>query len=412
MVENLILLQKILLSLAIGALVGIERERRGSGELVEGFRTFMLISLLGTLTGFLTDLLKNQLPILLSFFAVAILTFLGYRSKLRSKHAGLTTEIAFLLTFIIGIIVYFESYLLAITFGVILTLVLFLKESLHGFAKHLTKEELLDAIIFAIVAVIILPQLPDRFIDPFKSINPYTIWRSVVIILGLSFASYIMMKIFGARLGFALTGFFGGLASSTGVTVAMTEKARASKKFSNSASFATLVASSTMFLRLIFLISVINFSIALSLLTPLLVLGLSGYVSSYFIWQKTKKDKTSFSIGSPLALKSAVLFAIFFTLVSFLARISETNFGETGLYSVSLIAGMVDVDAISISLASLAGINSANSITVGILLAALANTLSKLFLVKWLGTKEMVKLLAPPFLIFTILALIFIVFLF
>jgi uncharacterized membrane protein (DUF4010 family) len=393
MLENFVLFQKIILSLIIGALVGIEREKRGKGELAEGLRTFMLVCLFGFLSGLFSDILQSHLPFLIAFFAVGVLTILGYIAKTKRGHLGLTTEIAFLSTFAIGIVIFFDSfpYFLSISLGILLAFVLASKELLHKFAKHLKIEEIRDAIIFAILTFIILPVLPNRTVDPFNALNPFLIWFSIVLVLSISFAGYVAMKIFGAKRGLALTGLFGGLVSSTGVALAMAENVRRNKRILYSAVFAVIIASSTMFLRIIVLSSIFNLEVALRLILPMLILAFSGYLLSFKSWKKILKEKTTLSIGSPLALKPALKFGVFFTIVLFVSNLAKNYLGTTGLYLVALIAGLVEVDAITISYSSLALGSALFSIVAvnGILIAALSNTFSKWLLVNWFGSRKM-----------------------
>lgn len=390
---DLLLLLKIFLTLAIGALIGIERQKRAKGEIVAGIRTFMLVCLFGLLSSYLSSLVNNFLPLYIGFFTVGCLSIASYITKyLKKKSIGLTTEIAFILTFVIGIIAFFESYpyLLTISLGIILTLILFSLESLHKFARHLTKKEIWNAIIFAIVAFVVLPILPNKPIDPFGALNPYVIWFAVVLVLTISFVSYIFMKVLGVKYGLGITGLLGGLASSTSVAVSMSEKVRENRKLLYSAVFAVLVASSTMFLRQVLVVALFNFNILPQLVFPMFLLATFGFISSFYIWRKCGKEKGSVRIGSPLALKSALKFAIIFTLTLLITNLSQKYFGEISIYPLVIIAGLVDVDAITISLAA-SSINGLSPVTAinGIIIAGLSNTFYKWFYVNWLGTKKM-----------------------
>jgi uncharacterized membrane protein (DUF4010 family) len=392
MIENFVLFQKIVLSLAIGALIGIEREKRGRGELPEGLRTFMLVCLFGVLSGLFSDVLKSTLPFFAAFFTVGGLTIMGYMAKKRRGHMGLTTEMAFLCTFAIGILIFFESYpyFISISLGVLLTFILIFKELLHRFAKHLKIKEIRDAIIFAILTFIILPLLPNRTVDPFNALNPFVIWLSLVLVLSISFVGYIAIRIFGVKMGLFLTGLFGGLASSTAVAVSMAENVRKSSKILYSATFAVIIASSTMFLRTVFISSVVNYNIGHILLIPFTILAFGGYLLSYLSWRKSRKEKAVIEIGSPLALKQAVKFSIFFILILLFSKLAQNHFGQAGIFLIAAIAGLADVDAASISFSSLALATLSPFIAIkGIIIACLSNTLSKWFLVKWFGTNKM-----------------------
>jgi hypothetical protein len=244
---NTMLFQKVMLALAIGALIGIERERHAKAyifekpkkgkrgrkkavkrktEIFAGFRTFMLISLLGLLTSHLTSIVINMTPIYIGISSIAVLAFMSYYLNYKKFGViGMTTEIAFFLTYVIGIFLYFESapFFLSISLGIILTLILFFREPLHKFAYGLTKKEIRDAIVFAALLFIIFPMLPIYPIGPFGAINLSLIWQSMLVVMFVSFAGYVAMKVFGHKLGIGIAGVFGGLASSTSVAVIMAE---------------------------------------------------------------------------------------------------------------------------------------------------------------------------------------------
>lgn len=391
---DLLIFQKILLSLAIGALIGIERERRAKGELLAGVRTFMLVCMLGVLTSYLSDIFYNIVPIFIGFIFVGLLSVVGYNIKFsKTKSIGLTTEIALLIAFIIGVINYFDSfpYFLTVSIGVLLTLVLFSLEELHKFAHHLTHNELRDAIIFAILAFIISPIIPNRTIDPFNAINPYTIWLSMIIVLFTSFFAYVMMKVLGAKRGLTITGLFGGLVSSTAVTISMAEKVRENKGILNSAVFATIVASSTMFFRIIIISALFNIELAKSLILPLSIIGLLGYAFCCCFWRNVRKEKNvKIDIGSPLALKPALLFAVSLAAILFITKVLQGSFIQEAIYPLAILGGLVEVDAmvISLSMSALTGLSP--MVAVGaIILAGLSNTFFKWFLAKWFGSKTM-----------------------
>lgn len=396
------ILLKVLLALALGALIGVERERRGHGELVEGLRTFMLISFLGVLSAYFSmEVLNSIVPVFITFALVGILTIFGYYVKSKNnKHIGLTTEVAFLVTFLIGLIVYFDQYpyLFSVSLGIILTLILVSRDSMHHFAKHLKEEEIWDAIIFAIITFIVLPILPRSVTIIGVTLDPFVIWLSIVFVLSISFASYILMKILGARRGLGLTGFFGGLASSTAVSVSMAEESKKNRKIIYSAAFATIVASSVMFFRGIAVSVLFNTAVTFQILLPFSLLGALGLALSYVTWKKSSADGTKLAIGSPLALKSALQFGVFFTVILFVSNLVRTYIGEAGIYIIAIVAGLVDLDAINISLSTLAISTLSPAIAArGVILAALSNTMSKGFLARWLGSKEMAAEVAKVF---------------
>ena len=385
------ILFEILLSLALGALIGIERERRAKGEIFAGVRTFMFVSLFGYLTAFLTKIFESMVTVyigLASIVSFAILNhFLTYK---KIRRIGVTTEMAFIVAYLIGIFVFFDSfpYLLPVSLGIITTLILFSREAAHKFAKHLTKKELRDALIFAIVAFIILPMLPNYPVDPWGIFNLYLIWLAMVLVLGLSFVAYIAMKILGAIKGLTLAGFFGGITSSTSITVAMAQKIKENEHLLLHATFAMILACSTMFLRVILVASIFNLEIGLMVLLPLLTIGLLGIFLSYLYWLKIGKIKKKglVNIGSPLSIKTAVQFTLIFAIIFAVTRIATKFFSLEAIYLISFFSGLPEVDAITISLSTL--LINPKIIVKGIILASIANTIFKLSIFWFLAGKD------------------------
>ena len=346
MVEEIFL--KIILSLGIGALVGIEREQRAKGEVAHGIRTFMLSSLLGFLSTYFSVLFQSFIIFYIAFIFLGILTALAYFKKIKTGHMGQTTNIAFLLTFLLGTLVYFDKFpfYLSISLAILLTFILASKEILHAFSKHLTKEEVWNVFFFAVLSFVVLPILPNRAIDPFNSINPFLIWSSVVIVLSLSFIAYILMKIFGPKKGIILSGILGGIVSSVAVTISMASEVKKNSKIFFSAIFSIIVASSTMFLRMFFISAIFNYNLSLQLFAPLAILSVLGYFCALGYMEKIKKEKTKLILRSPLQLKTALKFGLFFTLTMMIINITKNYFSEAVVYPIALITGLVDVDAI------------------------------------------------------------------
>ncbi|MEM5772824.1 MAG: DUF4010 domain-containing protein [Candidatus Aenigmatarchaeota archaeon] len=398
MVEELFL--KMILSLGIGALVGIEREQRAKGEVAQGIRTFMLASFLGFISTHFSFIFQSFLPFYIAFIFSGVLTALAYWRKTKD-HIGQTTNFAFLITFLLGTLVYFDSFpfYLSVSLAILLTFILASKEILHTFSRHLTKEEVWNAVFFAVLSFVVLPILPNHTIDPMNSINPFLIWSSVVIVLSLSFSAYILMKIFGPKKGIILSGILGGIISSVAVTISMASDAKKNRRIFYSAIFSIIVASSTMFLRMFFISAIFNYSLILMLL-PLVILSVLGYFISLSFIEKIKREKPKLILRSPLDLKTALRFGLFFMLTMIIISVSKNYFNEAVVYPIAFITGLADVDAIVISLSSLAFVSISPAVAAkGIIIAAISNTFSKWLLVAWLGTKKMASDLGKVFLI-------------
>jgi uncharacterized membrane protein (DUF4010 family) len=392
--ENILLLQKILLALALGALIGIERERRRVREEVfAGVRTFMFTCLFGLLTSYLSQLFSSCLPIYIGLATVCSIAIVSYGLKsAKAKKVGLTTRTAFIIAFMIGVIAFYENYpyLASVSLGVITTLLLLSKESLHKFARGLKKNEIRDATIFAIIAFIILPLLPNKPLDIFPAINPYVVWLVFVAILGISFFAYVAIKALGNQ-GLILTGLFGGFSSSTHLAIVIANDVKKRKKLLYSSAFAVVIASSLMFFRQAIISLIFNFSLVQTIIPFSLVGGL-GISLSYLLWKKSRKEKASISLSSPLAFKPAFSFLAYLVFILLLTEFVRKYFAPEAIYLVALLNGLVDVDAITISLATASASGLSPLIAVnGMLIAATTNTLSKWLLIKWIGAEKLAE---------------------
>src|SRR5262245_50196519 len=219
------LLENTVITVLIGALIGVQREfrQKEKGYLeFAGVRTFTLIALLGGLAAYLSRQFAPGL-ILVAFALVGVLVAGAYVVTLmrREESAGLTTEITALVTFLLGAAVWYphggaeptepagDATALAIMLGVVVTVILSLKPFTLAFVKHIEQEEILSTLKFAIVAFVILPVLPDRPLTPLQ-INPRQVWFFVVLVSGISFVSYVLIRIIGPQRGLGLSGLLGG----------------------------------------------------------------------------------------------------------------------------------------------------------------------------------------------------------
>ena len=300
---------KFLIALAIGALIGLERERKQVNKSeFAGIRTFILIALFGILSTYINEIYPNFLVI--SFLGLIVLVGLSYIASTReSGDIGITTEVVALLTFILGALCYTdEGIRIAPIFAIIITVLLAAKSYLHRFVRKISEKELTNTLKFLIIAFVILPLLPDQTMGPLDVFNPYQIWLVVVFISAISYAGYILMKLIGAERGLGLTGVIGGLVSSTAVATAMASRVKESEFIIRAAVFATVIASSMMFLRILFEVLVINPDLVSLLMVPMLSMGILGIVLAY--WHggppKLRKlgKKSNLKILFPLDLHS------------------------------------------------------------------------------------------------------------
>lgn len=404
---------KFLISLALGALIGIERERKREGAEFAGVRTFILIALLGTISAYL-----SQFFAFFWFFAFAglvVLVGLSYLVTTRKNgDVGITTEIAAFLTFGLGVLCFTDEGLqVAPILAIIITTLLAIKPQIHKFAHRISEKELINTLKFLIIAFVILPLLPNEFIGPLEVFNPYQIWLMVVFISAISFTGYILMKFIGPEKGLGVTGIVGGLVSSTAVVTSMAARVKESEFLMKAAVFATVVASSMMFLRMLFEVSVINPTLLPQLVAPMLLMGVLGIILGIFIWRRTeiREMDAKLKLDNPFSLKPALVFGALFLAILFISKISNTYLGSSGVYIASLISGVADVDAITISMALLAPKTISNTTAVtAITLAAISNTVFKFCIALFLGTRKFARNVGVVFFIIIISGLIVILF--
>jgi uncharacterized membrane protein (DUF4010 family) len=384
---------KFLISFAIGALIGIERERKQfQVKEFAGIRTFMLIAVLGTSSAFLSTFYPYF--IIIAFLGFAAMVGLSYiMTNRKNGDIGITTEVTALLTFILGALCFTDEGLRIVpVLAIIITTLLAIKPYLHTFARKISQNEIINTLKFLIIAFVILPLLPDQAFGPFYVFNPYQIWLIVVFISGISFAGYILMKFMGAEKGINVTGIIGGLVSSTAVTAAMAARVKESDLIIRAAVFATVVASSMMFLRVLFVVAVINPNLISTLAAPMLSMGVVGIILSFLAWKTTKIRDFSgdLKLKNPFSLRPALIFGLLFTGILFASKIAEIYFGDAGVYIASIISGIADVDAITISMALLAGDNiiTPDVAVTAITLAAISNTIIKFLIAMFLGTRK------------------------
>ncbi|MDD1774850.1 MAG: MgtC/SapB family protein [Methanobacterium sp.] len=405
---------KISIALAIGALIGTERERKQSQHAeFAGIRTFTLISLYGIISAYLSQLYSNFL--ILAFMGLIIIVGLSYyRSSTREEDIGITTEVVALVTFILGALCLSDQGLqIAPIIAIIITALLASKSYLHHFIRKISEKELLNTLKFLIIAFVILPLLPDQNMGPLGVFNPYQIWLIVVFISAISYSGYVAIKLIGPERGLGLTGIIGGLVSSTAVTTSMAARVKETELLIRIAVFATVIASSMMFFRILLEVMVINSSLIPLLLVPMLSMGISGVLLAYIAWRTTseKKMDTDFKLQNPFSLKPALIFGLLFIAILFLSTIANNFFGSAGIYVTSLISGVADVDAITISMALLArdGVSPDVAVT-AITLAAISNTFVKFLIALFFGTRKFGKYIGFIFAVMIALGIISVLF--
>lgn len=383
-----------LVALLIGGLIGTERQRRLAEDKVRGvagLRTFALIALLGALSADLADHYGPGFAVA-ALASFTILVGIGYASSVNALgRIDFTAAVAAVLTFVLGMLTSFaERMLLAVALAILTTWILATRTITHHYVEALSETDLLDTLKMGIIALVIYPLLPDSPLDPWGVLLPRQIWLFVILVSLIGYAGYVLIRILGAERGLSLTGILGGLASSTAVTMSMASEVKDNKEIISSAVFATIIASCTMFPRILFIVLVVNRELFLSLLPSLLSMTMMGAGLAYLLlMRKNKPLGKDVKVKDPFRIIPALKFGAIFALVLLTSKLASLYFGNAGTYAASIIAGLADVDAITLSLSTLAQSTLDPGVAVSsITLAAMTNTVVKLVIAYIMGSAE------------------------
>jgi uncharacterized membrane protein (DUF4010 family) len=382
-------------SLAIGLLIGVERgwkhREEVEGGRIAGLRTYGLIGLLGGGSALLAKHL-GVLALGLAFIALAGVLAAAYVANLHHgrEDVGITSLVAALLTFVLGALAGTGEVAIAAASAVVASLLLGAKPLLHRWVRVLEGEELQAGIKLLLISVVLLPILPDKGYGPWHTLNPYQIWWMVVLIATISFVGYFAIKIGGPRKGAIFTGLFGGLASSTAVTLHFSRVSRSDTAVAPLLAMGILLACGTMLPRMLLVASVFNPELFLPLLAPAVVMAVLTYTPALFYWWSTSRKQAQpiSPLSNPLELKTALGFGLLLALVMLLGEALKKWFGDIGVLALAAASGIADVDAITLSLARM----SENQLPVqiammGIVIAAAANNLVKGGMATFIGGK-------------------------
>ncbi|MDX9758208.1 MAG: MgtC/SapB family protein [Bacteroidota bacterium] len=395
-----VLFQKGAISLLVGALVGIERERSQEEhqKLFAGIRTFPLISLLGFLSALLGQAVQPWLLGVLTAGFIAMVV-VSYFLEARTGFHGATSEVAAIMVFVLGVLVFHEFFTVAIATSVVLTLFLSLKAPLQRLVAHVQAEDIYATLKFAIITAIVLPILPDTTFGPLDVLNPRQVWYMVVLIAGISFLGYVMVKVLGSQKGLTLTGITGGLVSSTAVTLSFSQKSREVPELGKTFASAIVLACSIMFPRILVEIAVVNRSLLTYIWPYLVILTVSGVGASMLLLFGKRKDATTdVDLKNPFELMSAIKFGLVFALIIFVSKAAQVYLGSGGVFLAAGLAGLTDVDAITLSMANLSkSAISESTASIAILIAVVVNTVVKASIAWTLGAAALRRYTLPGF---------------
>ncbi len=394
-------LQAFVTSLAIGLLMGLERERRRSAK--AGLRTFALVALLGTLSGLLAEQADSGWILAAGLLTVGAMIIAAYLNQPDDAgDPGTTSVVAILVCYCLGAAVWFGYGTLAVMMGIAATVLLYFKAELHGISHRLTPKDIISILQFAVLSFVILPILPDRNYGPYEALNPHQAWLMVVLVSGVSLAGYAALRLAGPQHGAPMMGLLGGLVSSTATTVVFSRHAHANAALARTAMVVIMIASLMVLARLMVMAAVV----APDVVEPLarvfaggLVLGLAV---TAFGWRRLEAqgELPMPEVRNPTEIRTALGFGALYAVVLFCSAWLSDVAGPGGMYAVALASGLTDVDAITLSSLRLFSLDklTAGQAVISIALAVLSNLTFKAGLIVTLGGWNLVRLALPAML--------------
>ncbi len=379
-----------LVAVLLGFLIGLERERKREtqGSIFAGIRTFPLIALFGAVVGTLTQVVSPWV-LVASFLPLAVLIAMAYWRETVGEKIGGTTQVAVLVAYGLGVLAGYGQFIPALAGAVITTGMLSMRTELRRLAGAVSREDLYAVVQFAVVSLVVLPLVPNETFGPWGVWNPRTIWLLVVLISGLSFVGYVASKLIGATRGIGWSGLLGGLASSTAVTMSFSERSKKQPTLAIVYAIGVLAASAVMVPRLWVLLGVLQPRLIVPTLIPLGVLFVITTVGGLTALRKRNRDRLEgVKVTNPFELRTALQFAVLFSIILLAAKAAQVYLGEQGLYLASALAGVTQLDAITLTLAHQVGTGLDVHVAArGLAIAAATNSLFKAGIALTIGSR-------------------------
>ena len=391
----------IAVACGVGLLVGIERERRkgrGAQRGAAGVRTFLIVALVGVLSA-LTG--GPVMPVMMAL-AVGALAVSAYRRD-HSGDPGMTTEVALLATFLLGVLSE-SAPTLAAGIGALLAIALAGREWLHRFVRaQLSEQEIHDGLLLAACALVVLPLVPDRPIGPYGAFNPRTVWKFTVLVMSINALGYLAQRILGARRGLPLAGLAAGFISSSAAHAAMGARARSQPALRASALAGAAWSSVATFVQLVLVLAVVSPALLRPMLVPLLVAMLVCTLNALLLTARSKHGTrlAAEPPGRVFRLREALLIGGLIALVLLVTTLAARWFGARYAIATVMLGGFADVHSATASAGMLCngGALTPQRAALAIVLAVTANTATKLALAWRGGDRGFAMLLAPGLLL-------------
>jgi uncharacterized membrane protein (DUF4010 family) len=363
---------KLALSLGVGLFVGFEREWSRKDV---GVRTFALTALLGTLS----SLVSVEFSLACLGAVALVIGLVNARALLLRQNLEITTSVSLVVDFVLGVLIGMGHVFTPVAAAILLTLILSLKSEFSSFAGGLRPEEIRSAVLLGLIGFVIYPLLPDRFIDPWKLINPRESWITVIVIAAIGFINYVLLRIYSNR-GLLYTAVLGGLVNSTATIAELASWLRdASPATQRTATFFNFVTIVAMFARNLFLLAIFAPQSAMVAALPIAAMSC---LAALFVWltRSASHPDGELKLSSPLSIRKLVSFGTLFLLIEITGAIGKRYLGHYGLAIVSLLGGLVSSASTAAAAAILAAHGETAAYTAGIatVLASIASASSNL----------------------------------
>ncbi len=352
-------LVSVVVSACLGALIGLirqwsEQHEKASETDFGGVRTYTLWAVLGAIASFISrEHLPVVLPVVLGLVGAQFI--LTHQRDALEGRPGTTSFVAVMLTCLIGSLVAWGYVQTAVLVSALTMVTLGIKKPLHAWMRAFTPADIRATLQFAAITGVILPLVPNRAMGPYEAFNPYSTWMMVVLISGIGFAGYILMRLLGAQAGITVTGLVGGLASSTATTLAFSRRSREDPAQARTYALAVVLACTVMLGRVLFMIGVVNLELMRTLIVPIAAMAVPGVAYSIWNWLSSRGRNRAVdtpALHNPLSLRTAVKFALLYTLFAFLIKVATQTEWKASLLPLSFISGLTDVDAIALLMAN------------------------------------------------------------
>lgn len=402
---DLLVIRNFAIALFIGALVGIEREKKKEQlrSAIGGLRTFILIAEGGAVSAWLSAQLGVHWIFVGGAISIAGIVLAGYfgQRAVAPEAVGITTEVAAMVTYLLGGMTLYGFPEIAVALAIVTSALLAFKESLHDVVGKLGQDDLVAGLKLLIATFIVLPLLPNRTIDPWEALNPYKLWWLVILISALSLVGYVAVRWLGDQRGTALTGLFGGMVSSTAVSLSFARRSRTEpSEMLNALLTGILLSWVVMCVRIVIEVAITDPALTVPVTIPMTAMAIASAALAGGFYMRSRDTSTTsrqpdVRLKNPFSLTSAIQFGAFYALVLLVVQFVRTEVSGNALYVVSALAGATQVDAITLSMADYAKSGGPASTAVGcITVGAISNTVVKCGIIWALGARTLLLRMA------------------